>query len=74
MKKRHMWIMLLCCLLPVIGLAAVFLLNIPVNTVVYAGLLLLCPLGHFFLMGQMGHDHGGRRDGAHVHVQPAEKQ
>lgn len=56
MHKRHIWIMLLCCLLPILGLAAAFLLKIPVNTVVYVALALLCPLAHFFLMGKM-HNH-----------------
>lgn len=56
MNKRHIWIMLFCCLLPILGLAAVFLLKIPVTTVVYVGLVLLCPLAHFFLMGNM-HKH-----------------
>jgi beta-phosphoglucomutase-like phosphatase (HAD superfamily) len=38
MNKRHIWFMLLCCLLPILGLAATYLLKIPVNTVIYVGL------------------------------------
>jgi len=74
MNKRHIWIMLLCCLLPIIGLAAIFLFKIPTNTVVYFGLLLLCPLAHFFMMGQMGHNHGGEQHNEHVHVEVEDKK
>ena len=69
MIKRHFWIMLLCCLVPIIGLAAIFLLKLPVNSVIYFGLLLFCPLLHFFMMGQMGHDHGAEQNNQHVHVE-----
>ncbi len=72
MNKRHFWIMLLCCLLPVVGLAAIFLFKIPVNTVVYFGLILLCPLAHFLMMGQMGHNHGDETKGAHNHAEHAQ--
>ena len=75
MNKRHIWIMLLCCLLPALGLAAIFLLKIPVNTVIYFGLLLLCPLGHFFMMSQMGHNHSSNEQhNEHVHMEVAEKK
>lgn len=56
MNKRHIWITVLCCLLSTLGLVAVLLLKIPVSTVVYVGLVLLCPLAHFLLMGNM-HNH-----------------
>ena len=73
MNKRHIWIMLLCCLLPILGLAAIYLLKIPVNTVVFVGLALLCPLAHFFIMGNI-HNHGDQQHNEHVHVEIGNKK
>lgn len=58
MKKSHIWIMILCCLIPVAALTAVYLLNIPLSKVIFGGLMLLCPLSHLLMMKSMGHDHG----------------
>ena len=74
MNKRHIWIMLLCCLLPIIGLAAIFLFKIPANTVLYFGLILLCPLAHFFMMGQMEHSHGDVQSHEHAHVKVKDEE
>ena len=60
MNKKHMLVMLACCLVPLAALAAITVFNIPANTVIYFGLLLLCPLMHFAMMRNMSHDHGGR--------------
>lgn len=66
MTKKHTLIMLLCCLVPLAGLALIFIFNIPVNTVVLIGLVLFCPLVHFLLMGQM--DHGSHADEHSAHA------
>ncbi len=58
--KQHMWLMLLCCLIPIGALGAIFLFNVPISSALFVGLLLLCPLLHVFMMKGMmgGHGHG----------------
>ena len=74
MNKRHIWVMLLCCLLPVIGLGAIFLFKIPANAILYFGLILLCPIAHFFMMGQMGHNHSEEQHNEHIHAEVEDKK
>ena len=57
MKKSHIWMMILCCLIPVVGLVAVYFFKIPLNNVLFYGMVLLCPLSHLLMMKFMGHDH-----------------
>ncbi len=56
--NRHLWIMLLCCLIPIAALGAIFILGIPVSSVFLVGLLLLCPLLHLLVMGTSGQEQG----------------
>lgn len=65
MKKSHLWIMLLCCLIPIVALGAVFLFNIPLSSVLLFGLILLCPLLHLLMMKNMGHGHTGPEPHSH---------
>ena len=75
MKKSHLLIMLLCCLIPITALAAIYLFNVPVNSVLLFGLILLCPISHLLMMKFMGpeHHHGEASEPlARCHAQPAE--
>lgn len=60
MNKKHLLIMLACCLIPIAGLVAVSVFRVPFSNVLYFGMILLCPLLHLVMMrGMMQHGHHG---------------
>lgn len=62
MKRSHWILMLLCCLIPLAGIAAIYLFRIPTSSVLFAGLMLLCPVLHLLMMRGMGQDHRASGD------------
>ncbi len=48
--SKHLWLMLLCCLLPIVSMAALFIFGASLNSWALVGLVLLCPLSHLLLM------------------------
>ena len=67
MNKKHLLIMLACCLLPIAGLALIAFFKIPTSTVLWGAMLLICPLSHLLLMKFMGHGEG--QEHSHHHAQ-----
>ena len=55
MNRKHTLLMVLCCLIPLVGFAAISIFRIPANTVIYTGLALLCPVMHLLMMKGMTH-------------------
>lgn len=55
MSKKHVLILLLCCLLPAAAIGAIVLLRVPVERALLIALVLLCPLSHLLMMKYMPH-------------------
>ena len=64
MTRKHLILMAIGCLLPIIALAAIYLFQIQVSTVLLFGLFLLCPVLHLLLMrDHMGHPSSHQQEG-----------
>jgi hypothetical protein len=50
MTRRHILLMAIGCSVPMIALAAIFLFEIQLSTVLLLGLFLLCPALHLWMM------------------------
>jgi Protein of unknown function (DUF2933) len=60
MTRKHLLLMAICCTVPIMGLAAIFLFQIQISTVLLLGLILLCPALHLWMM------RGHTRHSAHI--------
>lgn len=56
--KKHRVLMLLCCLIPVALLLAIFVFKVPANALITFAIFLLCPALHLLMMRKGGHGHG----------------
>jgi hypothetical protein len=57
MNKKHLMIMLACCLVPMAGLVLIAFFKIPVSTVLLGAMIVICPLSHLLMMVFMGREH-----------------
>ena len=55
--SRHALLMIACCAVPLVLIAAVSVFRLDLGSIGYWGLLLLCPLMHLFMMRGL-HNHG----------------
>lgn len=55
MGKKHLILMILCCVVPMGVFFVLFALGIPLNRLFLFAMILLCPLSHVFMMRGMKH-------------------
>ncbi len=70
MMKKHLFIMILCCLIPIAGLVALSLFQVQLSPPLWLGFMLLCPILHLVMMKYMMHD----EDHEHHHHTPTLQQ
>ena len=62
MSKKHLLLMLACCLIPIGLIAAIGVLAIPTSGLTTTVIALMCPLMMLFMMFGMRHDHGEQHE------------
>lgn len=73
MSKKHILIMIACCLVSLAAAAAIFLFKVSGSTVVWTLLILICPLSHLLMMRFMAHDHTGENHQQHENCHDAKQ-
>jgi hypothetical protein len=54
--RKHLILMILGCAVPILLLAAIFLLQIEVGKALLFAIILVCPLSHLLMLGGQGHE------------------
>ena len=73
MTKKHLVLMLLCCLIPIGIILGLRAFGVVPNTTAYLLVMLLCPLLHVLMMGSMHGEHAADKDsmtGSHADSHP----
>lgn len=71
MTQKHVWLMVGMCLIPLVAMAGLWLFDIPLNGLLWAVLVALCPLSHLAMMWFMPHDHASETKVTAPHDAPA---
>ena len=79
MTKKHLVLMLLCCLIPIGVVAGLLAFGVALNSSILVAVMLLCPLLHILMMGSMHgsaeHDAGpAPMTGDHADSHPASQR
>ena len=72
MSKKHLLLMLACCLIPVGLIVATGVLAIPTSALTTTVIVLMCPLMMLFMMFGMRGEHGEHHE--HHPAAPVEKK
>ncbi len=62
MAKKHLLLMLACCLIPIGAIVAINVLNIPATGLTSTVIALMCPVMMLFMMVGMRGEHGDQHE------------
>lgn len=70
MNKKHIILMVLGCVVPIVIIFILFTIGIPLNNLLLFAIILICPLSHIFMMKMMM-NHGNNN---HINHTPESAQ
>lgn len=72
-RGNHGLLMIICCVVPMALLAAIFAFRVPLDAIGLFAIMLLCPVMHLLMMRGMGHGEHQQQGSSHNEAATSQK-